>query len=117
MSFGVGGMRRVARRIAIALAIASSAASTLSAAPALAECPDGMREFRGAISAIDGRKLYVDSRLDDNIGFERAPDTKIVDEAGRGRSRWAQLSAGDAVVICWRFDDRPRKAVTITLRR
>jgi hypothetical protein len=86
------------------------------AAPAFAGCPDGMREFRGAISELTPQKLFVDSRLDDNIGFARAPETKIVDAAGKGRVRWEQLRAGDPVVICWRFEDRPRQAVTITVR-
>ena len=86
------------------------------ALPALAGCPDGLREFRGAISEITPQKLFVDSRLDDNIGFERSPATQIVDEAGKGRASWGQLRAGDTVVICWRFEDRPRKALTITLR-
>ena len=53
------------------------------AAPAFAGCPEGMREFRGAISQLSAQKLFVDSRLDDNIGFERAPETKISDEAGQ----------------------------------
>jgi hypothetical protein len=97
-------------------AIAMFAGVSLAAASALAGCPDGMREFRGAISEITAQKLFVDSRLDDNIGFERSPQTTIVDAAGKGRAKWAQLRAGDSVVICWRFEDRPRKAVTITLR-
>ncbi len=86
------------------------------AAPAFAGCPDGMREFRGAISELTAQKLFVDSRLADNIGFERAAETKISDEAGKGRARWDQLSVGDKVVICWRFEDRPRKALTIAVR-
>ena len=85
------------------------------AAPALAGCPDGLREFRGAISEMTAQKLFVDSRFDDNIGFVRAGETKIVDAAGKGRATWDRLHAGDLVVICWRFEDRPRKAVTITL--
>ena len=89
---------------------------TLLVAPVFAECPDGMREFRGAITSVGAQKLFVDSRLDDNIGFERAQATRIVDAAGKGRTSWRQLRAGDSVVICWRFEDRPRKAHTITLR-
>ena len=81
-----------------------------AATSALAECPDGMREVRGAISEITEHKLFVDSRFDDNIGFERAPDTRV-----SGRAGWAELQPGDEVVICWRFEDRPRKAVTITV--
>ncbi len=81
------------------------------AAPALAGCPEGMREFRGAISQISGRKLFVDSRLDDNIGFERSPDTRVV-----GRAGWDALKPGDSVAICWRFEDRPRKAVIVQVR-
>ena len=88
----------------------------LLAAPAFAECPDGMREFRGAITSVTPQKLFVDSRLDDNIGFEREQATRILDASGKGRTSWKQLRAGDAVVICWRFEDRPRKAHTITLR-
>ena len=89
---------------------------TLLVAPVFAECRDGMREFRGAITSVGAQKLFVDSRLDDNIGFERAQATRIVDAAGKGRTSWRQLRAGDSVVICWRFEDRPRKAHTITLR-
>jgi hypothetical protein len=88
----------------------------LLATTAHAGCPEGQREFRGAISAINPQKLFVDSRLDDNIGFARAAETKIVDEAGKGRVRWDQLQPGDAVVICWRFEDRPRKALSISVR-
>jgi len=90
--------------LALALAL-------FGAAHARAECPADMREFRGAITAINAQKLFVDSRLDDNIGFERSPDTRV-----RGRAGWDALRAGDAVVICWRFQDRPRKAVTITVK-
>ncbi len=103
-------MRRSVRMLGL-MALLSAAA-----APAFAGCPDGMREFRGAISEITAQKLFVDSRLDDNIGFERAPETKISDAAHKGRQRWDQLSVGDRVVICWRFEDRPRKAVTIAVR-
>ncbi len=101
-----GAMRNTMRTIGLGLLLGALAS------PALAGCPDGMREFRGAISAIDAQKLYVDSRLDDNIGFARAPDTRVV-----GRSGWEALAPGDAVVICWRFEDRPRKAVTITVAK
>lgn len=112
------GRRVVAtEKAARAIALALGAALAGAAAPAFAGCPAGLREFRGAISAISASKLYVDSRLDDNIGFERAPDTRVVDASGQGRARWEQLRAGDSVVICWRFEDRPRKAVTITLRK
>ncbi len=89
---------------------------SVCASSAFAECPDGMREFRGAITSLTAQKLFVASRLDDNIGFERAQATRIVDAAGRERTSWDQLKAGDSVVICWRFEDRPRKALTITLR-
>jgi hypothetical protein len=95
-----------ARSLGLALALA-----WLGAAQARAECPDGQREFRGAITAVHSHKLFVDSRFDDNIGFERAPDTKV-----RGRKGWDALRAGDSVVICWRFQDRPRKALTITVK-
>ena len=83
----------------------------LVAFPAFAGCPDGMREFRGAISEIGPRKLFVDSRLEDNIGFERAADTRVI-----GRAGWDALKAGDKVAICWRFEDRPRKAVSVTVK-
>jgi hypothetical protein len=106
-------MRRALRAIGVCVCLGLASA----AAPARAECPEGQREFRGAITAIDARKLYVDSRLDDNIGFERSAETRIVDAAGKGRTRWEQLAPGDAVVICWRFEDRPRKALAITLPR
>jgi len=96
-----------AQTFALALALAA-----LAAAQARADCPAGQREFRGAISAVNAQKLFVDSRFDDNIGFERAPDTKV-----RGRGSWDALRAGDLVVICWRFQDRPRKAVTITVQK
>jgi hypothetical protein len=86
-------------------------ALALVALPALAGCPDGMREFRGALSAVGPQKLFVDSRLDDNIGFERAPDTRVV-----GRASWDALKAGDEVSICWRFEDRPRKAVIVSVK-
>ncbi len=88
----------------------------LLAAPAFAGCPAGMREFRGTISSISPQKLFVDSRMEDNIGFERAPDTRVVDATGQGRSQWDQIRPGDAVTICWRFEERPRKAHEITLR-
>gem|GEM_PF-6275099 len=86
-------------------------ALALVAIPALAGCPDGMREFRGAISEVGPQKLFVDSRLDDNIGFARAPDTQVI-----GRASWDALKAGDEVAICWRFEDRPRKAVSVTVQ-
>jgi hypothetical protein len=101
-----GAMRKTMRMTGLGLLLAASSA------PALAGCPDGMREFRGAISAVDGQKLYVDSRLDDNIGFERAPGTQVI-----GRPGWDALRAGDKVVVCWRFEDRPRKAVSITVKK
>jgi hypothetical protein len=105
--FVAGGMRN-ASKILAALALAASLS-----APAFAGCPDGMREFRGAITAVKARKLFVDSRLDDNIGFARAPETRV---AGK-KSSWDALAAGDEVAICWRFEDRPRKAVTITVTK
>jgi hypothetical protein len=98
-------MRNALRTTLLGVALA------LAASPALAACPDGMREFRGAISEIGPRKLFVVSRLDDNIGFARAPDTRVV-----GRAGWDALKAGDAVAICWRFEDRPRKAVSVTVK-
>ncbi|HEU4431062.1 MAG TPA: hypothetical protein VFT98_20045 [Myxococcota bacterium] len=107
-----GAMRNLfpsGRAPAFALALALA---LLGAAQARADCPAGQREFRGAISAINPQKLFVDSRFDDNIGFERAPDTNV-----RGRAGWDALRAGDLVVICWRFQDRPRKAITITVQR
>jgi hypothetical protein len=72
-----------------------------------------MREFRGTVSQINARKLFVDSRFDDNIGFERSPETRV---AGGGRKSWGDLRVGDEVAICWRFEDRPRKAVTVTVK-
>jgi hypothetical protein len=101
----VASMRNSIRTTLLGVAVA------LVALPALAGCPDGMREFRGAISEIGPRKLFVASRLDDNIGFERAPDTRVI-----GRAGWDALKAGDAVAICWRFEDRPRKAVRVTVK-
>jgi hypothetical protein len=101
-----GDMRKASR------ALAAIAFAALLAAPALAGCPKGMREFRGVISAVKAQKLFVDSRLDDNIGFQRAGETRV---AGK-KSSWDALAAGDDVAICWRFEDRPRKAVTITVR-
>ena len=94
-------------------ALAAGALAALLAAPALADCPDGMREFRGTVSEVGGKKLFVESRLEDNIGFERAADTRVLGK----KSRWEALAPGDAVAICWRFEDRPRKAVTITVIR
>ena len=88
----------------------------LTAAPALAECPPDMREFRGSITSVSPQKLFVDSRMEDNIGFERAPTTRVTDATGQGRTSWEQIRAGDGVVICWRFEDRPRKAHLVTLR-
>lgn len=90
-----------------------TALALVALAPGLARagCPEGMREFRGTISAINARKLFVQSRLEDNIGFERAPETRVI---GR-KSSWEALAPGDPVAICWRFDDRPRKAVEITV--
>jgi hypothetical protein len=88
----------------------------LYASPALAGCPPGMREFRGSITSVSAQKLFVDSRMEDNIGFERAPTTRVSDATGQGRTTWEQIRAGDGVVICWRFEDRPRKAHSITLR-
>ena len=105
-----GEMRRALRAIGLFALLCGPAL------PALAGCPDGMREFRGAISRITPQKLFVDSRLDDNIGFARSPATRIVDAQGRASGSWDQLRAGDAVAICWRFEDHPRQAVTITLR-
>ena len=77
-----GAMRNTMRSIGLGLLLAAGAG------PALAGCPDGMREFRGSISAIDAHKLYVDSRLDDNIGFARDPRTQVI-----GRSGWDALKA------------------------
>jgi hypothetical protein len=94
-------------------ALAAGALAALLGGPALADCPEGMREFRGTISEVGATKLFVESRLEDNIGFERAADTRVL---GR-RSSWEALAAGDAVAICWRFEDRPRKAVTITVTK
>jgi hypothetical protein len=91
------------------LAIAALAA--LVGAPALADCARGQREFRGAISEVSARKLFVESRFDDNIGFERADETRVVG----GKSRWEALAKGDVVAICWRFEDRPRRALMITV--
>jgi hypothetical protein len=101
----VATMRNAFRTTLLGVALA------LAASPALASCPDGTREFRGAISKVGPQKLFVDSRLDDNIGFERAPDTQVV-----GRASWDALRAGDEVAICWRFADRPRKAVIVTVK-
>ena len=100
-------MRNALRRARLAVAFALA----LAASPALAGCPDGMREFRGEISEVSAQKLFVDSRLDDNIGFERAADTQVI-----GRASWDALKAGDEVAICWRFADRPRKAVIVTVK-
>jgi hypothetical protein len=86
-------------------------ALALVAGPALAGCPDEMREFRGEITEVTGQKLFVDSRLDDNIGFERAADTHVI-----GRASWDELKPGDEVAICWRFADRPRKAVIVRVK-
>lgn len=102
-----GGMRKLSRGLAV------GALAVLFGAPALAGCPQGMREFRGTISEVGAKKLFVESRLEDNIGFERASDTRVVGK----KSRWEELAAGDGVAICWRFEDRPRKAVTITVTR
>jgi hypothetical protein len=104
----MAGRMRIATR-----SLASLALIAAFAAPALAGCPDGMREFRGAISEITAQKLFVESRLDDNIGFERAAETRV----GGSKSSWDALAPGDLVAICWRFEDRPRKAVTISVVR
>jgi len=99
-------MRRALRTIGL-----TSLLSVL-ALPALAGCPEGMREFSGAISAVNARKLFVESRLDDNIGFERAPETRV---SGK-KASWDALAPGDEVAICWRFEDQPRIAVTVSVR-
>ena len=103
-----GGMRN-ASRIVAALALTAA----LWGAPALAGCPAGQREFRGAISSVNAKKLFVASRLDDDIGFERAAETRVVGK----KSSWEALATGDVVAVCWRFDDRPRRAVTITVKK
>jgi hypothetical protein len=100
-----GGMRNPTRLLA-ALALAA-----IAAAAAAADCPKGQREFRGTLTEVGPQKLFVDSRLDDNIGFERAAETRVVGS----KSSWGALAAGDTVAICWRFEDRPRKALTITV--
>jgi len=99
-------MRRVLRTIGLASLLSALAL------PALAGCPKGMREFSGAISAVNARKLFVESRLEDNIGFERASETRVTGRKGS----WDALAPGDEVAICWRFEDRPRVAVTISVR-
>ena len=107
VAFMAGGMRNASR------ALAAFALAALASAPALADCPEGMREFRGAISSVNAKKLFVESRLADNIGFGRAAETRV---AGK-KSSWDALAPGDEVAICWRFEDQPRKAVTITVTR
>jgi hypothetical protein len=99
-------MRRVLRTIGLASLLSALAL------PALAGCPDGLREFSGAISAVNAHKLFVESRLEDDIGFERAPETRVTGK----KTSWEALATGDEVAICWRFEDRPRKALTITVR-
>jgi hypothetical protein len=99
-------MRRALRTVGLAWLLSALAL------PALAGCPEGMREFSGAISTVNARKLFVASRLDDNVGFERAAETRV---SGK-KASWDALAPGDEVAICWRFEDRPRKALTITVR-
>jgi hypothetical protein len=103
-------MRNARRQLGLAVLLAGLAG------PALAQCPPEQREFRGSITGIGAQKLFVDSRMEDNIGFERAPETRVEDASGQGRTSWEQLRVGDSVVICWRFEDRPRKALRIFLR-
>ena len=93
--------------------LAAVALAMWVAAPLLAGCPEGQREFRGTLSEVGAHKLYVDSRLDDNIGFERAPETRVEGK----KSSWEALAAGDQVAICWRFEDRPRKALSIRVTK
>ena len=102
-----GQMRNATR------AVAAFALALFMGAPALAGCPAGMREYRGSIRAVNASKLFVQSRLDDDIGFARAPETRV---AGR-KSSWDSLAVGDHVAVCWRFDDQPRKAVTVTVTK
>ena len=81
------------------------------AAPALAECPGDMREFMGSVTSISGAKLRAGNRMGDDVSFTRTADTRV-----EGRAGWDAIKVGDAVSVCWRFEDRPRKARSITLR-
>jgi hypothetical protein len=47
-------MRRALRTVGLAWLLSALAL------PALAGCPEGMREFSGAISTVNARKLFVE---------------------------------------------------------
>ena len=99
-------MRKALRftwRVAVLLAVAL---------PAFAQCPADMREFLGSITKITDSRVVVESRLGDGVAFDRGSETDVRGRAGG----WAALRVGDGVSVCWRFDDRPRKAYAITLR-
>ena len=96
---------------ALGLPIALASLLSLGALAARAECPSGLREFVGTVTRVDAGKLSVDSRLGDGLRFERVPDARVV-----GRRDWSEIRPGDLVSVCWRFDDKPRKAYVVTVR-
>ena len=72
------------------------------------------REFTGKIERITRDALIVESRMGDQLRFERTGETTVSSGSGEsGRASWADLEPGDRVSVRWKLMDEPRKAYEV----
>ena len=72
------------------------------------------REFTGKIAEVTQSALVVDSRMGDELRFERTGETVVSGRSGERRpASWADLEPGDWVSVRWKLEDEPRKAYEV----